>query len=239
MPWGAAIAVGGSLLASSLQDDNGAEGFNDASAQAARDQAALAKEQFGIYKENYLPVEKSLIAEANAAGSPEEQERAAGQANADVTQGFDRARRQQDASFSARGIDSVSPMRVSADNSLNFSEAASRIGAENTARDREKNLGWDKRFGIASLGRNIPSQVSSSLSDAGRTFGILGNNATNSARQDRVDTGYAIAPLVNALSKNAKSWFGSSGTEGGIATGGYAAGSYGGASFGGTDYYTP
>lgn len=220
---GIASGVAGSLIGGLLGDDYGAEGMNDAAAELSRAQAGIARDEYGTYKNLYLPAEQQLVREARAAGSLPAQEAAAGRAHADITQAFDRARRGEEMRLRGFGIDVGSPAHSAAMSTVALSEAAADAGAQTSARQRERDVGYEKLFGIAQLGRRIPGQASGAAGEAASRFGIMGSAAYLQSRQNAQDAGYLWAPAVKAFGdwtgSKINSWFGPSSTQPGIAGG--------------------
>ena len=143
-----------------------------------------------------------------AAGGAADQEIQAGMANADVTQSYDRLRREQDMRATAAGRNPNDPASIALQGSLGLSEAATRGGAMTTARRTAKDIGYAKRYELAGLGRNIPSQVSASMGSSAGINANLGANAYARDRTNQMDRAYGLAPVANAVGKAASQWFG-------------------------------
>lgn len=201
-------AVAGAVVTSAMSDDYGAEGANDAAADASRANAKIALENQRYFNETFKPLEKSLVEEVKTAGNAQDQEVAAGTANADVTQAFDRARRESKSLFARLGVNPDSPAFQTAQADSIFSEAASRAGAMNTARRTARDEGLTKRLSVSSIGRGLPALAQSGLSQSASSLAGIGVNAFNMQRQQNADNAAAIAPLVSAVSKGVTDWWG-------------------------------
>lgn len=209
--WGAVAAsavntVGGALLT----DDHGGGALNDASAWAARKEAELSERLYNYNEATFQPLEKSLVDKVSKLDTPEEQEAAAGRANADVTQSFDRANRNTAIRNAASGINPASPSIDSNAQTSNLTEAAQRATAMTLARKGVTDDALTKQFSVAQLGRGLPGAALSGLDSSARTLGTLGVNANNAERQQAYDIGYALKPLGNAISNGVNKWFGTS-----------------------------
>lgn len=188
--------------------DSGGGGGNQGSqtSNAAAQQAAqVAREQWDYYKSNYQPLETKLIGQADAAGSKEEFARARGAANADVTGGFDQARKQTKSRMESYGINPGSPAYQSTLASTDIAEGATKAGALTAADNNTRNLAYSKALDVVGLGRNIPAQSSASAANAANSATAASRNAFAQNQANMQNTGYAINTVGNA----ARQWFNS------------------------------
>lgn len=204
MPWGAVAGAVASGVVGSVLSDGGSGGGGGASAgqeRLANTQADLALKDRANYDEIYLPLERSLVDQAGKTNSPEEIARVEGEANADVTGSFNRARLEDIERMRAQGINPASPAFQSSQGSVGIAEAATRAGALKTARDTLRDTGYARQFALANLGRGIPSQVSAGLSSAGNQLSNIAARADMVSQRDKQNTAYALAPIGNAVNK--------------------------------------
>lgn len=201
------ITLGMSGLGSKLfGGDDGSEAATSA-ANAANMTAAIAQDQWNYYKQNYQPVEKALIGEAMAAGSPEDIARAEGRANAANTAAFDRAQKQMQSRLQSLGLNPSAPAYQSATGSVDLAEAASGAGQRVLAGDTARNLGYAKRFDVAGLGKGIPGQAVSA-SNAAANAGLNASRLGYLQNQDTMkNIGQFVQPVGTALGKVASDWF--------------------------------
>jgi len=171
-------------------------------------QEAQSKDYADYMKDTFRPVEKQIVQRAIDYSSPEEGDRMAGVARADVAQQFDVQRGTLGRDLSRYGFD---PTRFAAINaSLASSEAAASAGAQTNARVQARTIGDAKLNDAAALGRNLPSNQATS---AGIAL-TAGNNAVgNTAAGENVN---------NAGNANARAWM-----QGGVGAIGQAGSLYG------------
>lgn len=199
MAWGfvagAAVSViGGSLLA----DDNGAGDANSASASAARQQAAIAQDQWDTYKQIYQPLEKAYVADAQEFASPANRERYAGEAGATVSQQFGQARERL---ARTPGLDPSSAAYTSSLAGLDMRQAAAGAVGQNAARYRVDDMGWARRTDALSLGKGLPAQASSGLAQSGAASAQLAQNGLAASSAQGAQIGQLVSQGVNAWNR--------------------------------------
>lgn len=203
----AAAAVVGAV--SSMDSGGGGSGGGGQASQtsnaAAAQAAQVGREQWDYYKANYQPLETKLIGQADAAGSKEEFARARGAANADVTAGFDQARKQTKSRMESYGINPGSPAYQSTLASTDIAEGATKAGALTAADNNTRNLAYSKALDVVGLGRNIPAQSAASAANAANAATGASRNAFARNQASMQNTGYAINSVGNA----ARQWFNS------------------------------
>jgi len=214
---GAVIGVGGALLS-----DRGAKDASKVSADASRmsaeaskTQADIALDQWNQYKTTFQPLETDLAAKAKTYGTPEEQEAAAGRANADVTAQFDAMRKAQQLGLSgSRGLNPNDPAYAATVGSTNLSEAATNAGAQTQARIQARDLGFAKELDAIGIGKGIPASSSNSLGSVAATTGIRGSQAFNQAQQLNQQQAQGIYGLTNLAQKGFNAWSNSGTNDG-------------------------
>jgi len=182
----AAITAGGAYAASRSQS-RAASNAADAQTRLAEEQAALAREQWDYYRQNYQPLEQQLIGDARDYDSPERREAAANSAMADQQREFDQATQQVTNRFASMGLNPADGRFQSGLQDLAVAGAANKAGAANLARRAVEQEGWNRRLGVAALGRNIPAQVSGTMSAA--QHGLASSAAANAAGAARTAGG--------------------------------------------------
>jgi len=201
----AVLGVANSMGAFGGGGGGGGGGQATQTSNAAAEKAAeVSREQWDYYKSNYQPLESNLIKQAQDAGSPTEFARARGAANADVTAGFDQARKQTRSRMESYGINPGSPAYQSTLASTDIAEGATKAGALTAADNNTRNLAYSKALDVVGLGRNIPAQSAASAANAANAATAASKNAFAQNQANMQNTGYAINTVGNA----AKQWFG-------------------------------
>jgi hypothetical protein len=164
----------------------------DQQMRIADTQEAQSKDYADYMKETFRPVEKEIVRRAIEYSAPEEGDRMAGVARADVAQQFDTQRGTLSRDLSRFGFD---PTRFAAINAtLASNEAAASAGAQTNARVQARTIGDAKLNDAAALGRGLPNSQATS---AGIAL-TAGNSAVgNSATAENVN---------NAGNANARAW---------------------------------
>lgn len=206
---GAVIGVG---LSYALSDDNGAQGANDASAQATRQTAAIAQDQWNYYKSHYQPLESGLIDQATKAGSPEEFAAARGRAGADVEGAFNQAQKTTQSRMQSYGINPGSPAYQSTAASLDLAKGSAKAGALTAADNNQRALAYSKALDVVGLGRNIPAQSAASSANAANSANASSQTQFFQNQQNMKNIGYGLQPVVSKLSDAAGNWFNSGST---------------------------
>lgn len=214
MPESIIAPVAAAVVTNALFGDGGASdanaaaaNANNASAQAARDQTALASDQWNYYKQNFQPLESSLATEAKNYGSPEEMEKAAADAHSDVTRAF--AAQRDTAARNARsfGLDPSSGRYVDASRELALNEASSDAGAQNIARQGIKNLAFGKKLDVIGIGKGLPASASAGLNAASMNNSNIGARAFQQGQYLARQSRQGLAPITSAIQKGISGWF--------------------------------
>lgn len=187
---GTGIAAGSLILGADAAGD-AADAQNDAAglqAEIARQQLAFAREQWDYYKQHYQPLEQEILGIAREAGSPEEQEAAAGRAVADVRQQYGISRDSYRRGLERYGLNPADPTYASMMLDTNLGEAAASAGAANMARDNERNSGYTKMIQALSLGKGLPTDASANMARAGASAGGAAATYGGIYRQDLANT---------------------------------------------------
>jgi hypothetical protein len=141
-------------------------------ANAAADKmASMSKEMWNQYKETYLPLEQNIVEESRKWETPERYAKAAGEASADVSEAFGKARSRLDRT---PGLDPSSGAYQSALTGLNLSQAANDATAQNAARNTIQNNALTVKTNALGLGKNLQAQSLEGYKGAG---GIYSNMA--------------------------------------------------------------
>lgn len=216
MAWAGVIGGGVSLLGGLFSDDNGAEGANDAAAEANRMQAQIGKEQWEYYKKIYQPLEEQYIKNAQGVGSIANQNRGAQQASADVAGGFaqvrERLRKQP-------GLQPGSQAALAEENRINLAEAATSAAGQSAARVKVQDKGQAALTDAVSLGKGLPATATSALGSG--ASGLAAAGRYGQTRADNAAAGFGKMVGGITQSDTFKNWVnGSSGATAVNAPGG-------------------
>lgn len=146
-----------------------------------RQSKAQGDDYYQYMKDKQRPVEDALNTEAMAAGSSAKQEEAAGRAVADVRQGTTASQMQMIRQGLRYGW---SPEKMAATGGAAASaQGLAEVTAANTARDKEREMGFAKKLDVAGLYRGLPGASTGAYTAA--------TNAGNSAVSNNMAPGQA------------------------------------------------
>lgn len=212
MPWGVAAAVAGSVVSSAMSDDYGAEGANDASAAATRMQAQIAQEQWDKYKEIYEPLENRIVNEAATYDTPTTYAKAAGDAQATVSQQYSKAR---DQLTRQPGVDPSSAAYQASMVGLNMAEAAQGAVQQNAARQGVQDTAYARKQSAVAMGKGLDTTASAGLGAVASSNASRAAAAQAQANQQAAGIGQLTGTVVGAIPKVMSSnWLGSGSTMG-------------------------
>lgn len=136
---------------------------------------AQAEAQWARFQQYFVPVEDQMVKDAMTYDSPQEQERMAGQAAADVENAYAQSGEQQKRRLASMGINPNSGTALAVSNANDLMKASDKAGGMNNARIMARDKGITLRAGAANFGRNMPNT-------AANAYGITlagGNNAVS------------------------------------------------------------
>lgn len=207
-----AAAVGGAVVGSMLQDDYGAEDANAASADSTRMQAQIAKDQWNKYKEIYEPLEKQVVAEAQNYENPARYAKAAGDAQATVSQQFSKAR---DQLTRQPGVDPSSAAYQASMVGLNMAEAAQGAVQQNAARQGVQDTAYARKQAAMAMGKGLDSTAAAGLASVASANASRAATAQAQANQQAAGIGQLTGTIIGAAPKVMSSnWLGSGSTLG-------------------------
>lgn len=137
----------------------------------------ITKQSWDDYNSTYRPIEQRVAADAMAAGSDAEQEKAAGKAGIDVQRQIDMQRSATDRNLMSMGVNPNSGKFAATSRTSEILGAAARAGAETGAREREKLRGDMMRSSAAAMGRGMTGTALTSIG----VGGAAANNAAGMA----------------------------------------------------------
>jgi hypothetical protein len=180
--------------------------------EAAKEMAEIAKEQWGNYKDTYLPLERQYAADAQNYDTAGNRALKAGQANADVEQGFADQRGQQARQLEQYGISPDSGKFAVVNARLRGAQAAAQAGAQNNARQQVENTGWSRRTDALSLGKGLPAGAEAGLAGSAGIYGQINNQNIAANNQQAGQIGAGISGGLQAANFAQKQgWFSGAG----------------------------
>lgn len=159
---GAAISAVG--VASGASNAKKAAAAQNRAIDAQAYQGEIALDQWDRYKTTFAPLEDAMVAEAKDYDSPEQYEKAAGEASATVASQFGKAR---DRLTRTPGLDPSSAGFGASMVGLDLAQAATDATAQNAARDRVKGTAYERKVNAISLGKGLPANAAAGFASAG------------------------------------------------------------------------
>lgn len=205
--------VGGAIVSDMLSDDYGAENANNASADATRMQAQIAKDQWNKYKEIYEPLEKQVVAEARGYETTANYAKAAGDAQATVSQQYSKAR---DQLTRQPGVDPSSAAYQASMVGLNMAEAAQGAVQQNAARQGVQDTAYARKQSAVAMGKGLDTTAASGLGSVASSNASRAATAQAQANQQAAGIGQLTGTIIGAAPKafGTSNWLGSGSTMG-------------------------
>jgi len=199
----AAAVIGSAVVGGvvSSKASKNATQAQDRATDANAYQGEIATDQYDYYKGTYRPLETSLVAEATAAGSQAEYDKAAADAQSTVSTQLglaaDRLRR-------TPGLDPSSAASAAANTNLALKGAAMGAGAQNAAREQVKDKAYAKKMDAVGLGKGLVTNAMNGLSSAAATAQSAANAQNAQAASTASSVGGAASTAITALAN--KNW---------------------------------
>lgn len=228
---------------------NTANAVADQQLSSMRQNDAISKDYWDYQQNTFRPLEKGLVADAEAYDTTARRDSEASRAMADVGMQSEMARQGQMRSMQRRGVNPNSGAMVSMQSALGLQEAAAKAGAANKARSAVETQGWARKMDAASIGRNLASNQATSAGVALNAGNAAVGNAGAPLQQSMASAGMmqqGYGGAVNAnnsagnlylgaanASQQDNGMWGALGSVAGAALGGPMGASIGGALFGG------
>lgn len=205
-------AVGAGLNA--LFGDNGASDANAAAAQASQlsGQAALKmanlnEDQYNYWKTNFAPALADLAQKSKDFGSQEEQDRAGGEAHADVASNFATQRGNLTRNLQSYGINPGSGAFADANLKMGLEEAKADALAQNQARKGVRDLAFGKQLDVQAIGKGMPASATAGLASAAANGTAASNSSFLQGQVLGQQARAGYAPIVSAVQQGVKKWF--------------------------------
>lgn len=153
--------------------------LNVANAQvdAMRQNAAISKDYWDYQQGTFRPLEKGLVADAQAYDTQARRDTEAAAAAAGVQQQMDSTMQSQVRALQRQGVNPNSARMLSMRNQLDIAGALGKAAAANKARQDVELQGYARRMDAANLGRNLASNQATSA----KVAIDAGNNASTNA----------------------------------------------------------
>lgn len=141
-------------------------------------QQAIADEQFGLYKETYLPVEQRAAQDAMDYDSESNVNRRMGIAAANVNQQFSNAQQQNARALARYGVNPNSSVFARENAKLMGDQALASAGMQTGAAFDTMDRGIALRAGVADRGRGVTGTVGNFLNNSAATGTNVGNTSS-------------------------------------------------------------
>lgn len=141
-------------------------------------QQAMADEQWGLYKDTYLPTEQRAVKDAAEYDSDANVNRRQGIAAASVNQQFSNAQQQSARSLARYGVNPNSSAFARENAKLMTSQALAAAGAQTGAAFDTQDKAIALRAGVADRGRGVTGTVGNFLNSSSATGTNVGNSST-------------------------------------------------------------
>lgn len=194
MPWAAAGAVVAAGITAASQPDT--SGMNNAAENASNVQAQIAQNQWNDYQTNFQPLEGKFVSEVNNWTSPQNYDKAAGDAAATVDAQYGAAK---DSLARTPGMDPSSGAYQAGMTNLGLSQAATSATQQNTARQNVQNQGIAMQENALSLGKGLPASASASAGSAAAGLSNLSNSVSRQNSTSSAGIGSAVQSVANGV----------------------------------------
>ena len=205
MPSSSVGAVASGVIGGLMSDD-GSSSASDASADASKTQAQIAKEQWARYKSIYAPLENSVVADATNYDTPEKYAKEAGAASATVSEQFSKAK---DRLTRTPGMDTSAPAYSASMTGLNLAQAATDATSQNSARQKVEDTAYIRKINALSLGKGLPAQASGALASSANSSLAL----SNALRQRENASAAGLGNMFGGIYKAGSNWLSSGNGE--------------------------
>lgn len=172
-----------------------------------------ADEFYNRWKDTYLPIENSLVADAKAYNTSAEAERQAQAAIGDYSAAFAQQRQAQNMQMQAYGINPTAGAYQAQNNALNLNQYALQAAAANQARQAAVELGWQKKTQLAALGQqyignsmNQQQTSNSTASTAGGLSGQYSQLASNASQNQLANVSNLANVGLNSYQSLSNAW---------------------------------
>lgn len=201
MPWSAAAGAGISVLGGLFgkKKNKQADASQQAAAEANKIQAQIAKDQYEDYKTTYRPLEHSLVSDAQNFDTPENYEKAAGDAQSTVSTqlGLTKQRLSR-----TPGLDPSSAAAQAANVELEAKGAALGATAQNAARTGVQDKAWARKVDAVGLGKGLVTNANSGLASAAAGANQIAAQQLKQSNDTSSGIGSLLSGVVGGL-KNA------------------------------------
>ena len=138
---------------------------------------------FDRFKNEFAPVEDSLIKDLERYNEGAEAERQAGYAIGDIASAFASQRRSNNMRAQAYGINPTSGAYQAQQRAMDLQQASLSAAAANQARNAAQQLGWNKKMQVAGLGDKYLGAAQGMYQTGNQAASTGGNLSQNAANQ--------------------------------------------------------
>lgn len=151
----------------------GGGGAEKSAKAAAKQEMAIAKDQWDLYKEIYAPLERTVVEQSSKFDSPEQFAREASNASATVSQQFGKM---YDRLGRVPGLDPSSAAYHTSLAGLNLGQGLADVAAQNAARQNVRDTAYQRKAMTVGIGRGIPGLSMDGLGDSSRNLLSVSNS---------------------------------------------------------------
>jgi hypothetical protein len=222
------------------------QGIAEQQKLAMEQQLSQGKDYFDYQKETYRPLEKGIVADAQAFDTDAHRNQLATKAAADAGLAFGRTRQANERAMASMGVNPNSGRFQGLGAQSALMQSANRAGAMTGTRERAQQIGYARKLDAAGLGRGLSGASTAAYgsaisagSQAGGLYGMAGQQHLGGMAQGAGTIGSGmdmqIGGLSNVLNNQTKwaieqpdnSFLGNLGGIAGAATSMYTAGATG------------
>jgi len=174
---------------------------------AMEQQLAQGKDYYDYQTQTYRPLEKGLVADAQAFDTDAYRNQLATRAAADSGLAFNRTRQAQERAMAGMGVNPNSARFQAAAGQSGLMQAANRAGAMTGARERAQQTGYARKLDAAGLGRGLSGASTAAYGSAigaggaaAGTYGMAGQQHLAGMAQGAGTIGSGLNMQIGGLS---------------------------------------
>lgn len=205
---GGGAAIGAAVISS--KGNSASNNANNAAASADQEQAQIAQNEWDDYATNFQPLEGKFVGQVNNWTSPQNYDKAAGDAAASVNSQYGAAKASLERT---PGMDPSSGAYQAGMTNLGLSQAATSATQQNAARQNVQNQGIAMQENALSLGKGLPATAEAGLSSAASGLTNVSNTAYNQNARTSSSIGGAINTVANGVTNYLNTNYGSTGSS--------------------------
>lgn len=172
---------------------------SDAQLGSMRQNDAVSRDHWSYQQETFRPMERALVADAQNYDTDARREQKAGQAMADVNQGFANAEGQQTRQLARMGVNPNDGKFAAMSNQMTMGKALGQAQAASKAREGVEMQGYARKMDAANLGRGLASSQATSAGvalNAGSSAAATGQMPLTQAQNATAQAGQGFQTAI-------------------------------------------